>query len=161
MYGEPTDVDGECNARLFIADNYGDNSATIRCKLAPDHEGLHQKQFDRAGGPVTITWAADERERCDHGCGQWKDDHGSETVQCPKDADDHEYSECAFCHDGDPAKTCAACGKAYYYEAGHKRRCPNEPFECAACGQSGLGVHTCPTPVEAGTDEDPFKAEPV
>lgn len=32
MYGEPEDVDGECNARLYIGDNYGDNHATMRCQ---------------------------------------------------------------------------------------------------------------------------------
>lgn len=94
MFGEPQDVDGECNARLFIADNYGDNSATIRCQLAPNHEGSHREQFEREGGQVTITWIADERRKCDHDCGQWEHDHRSETIQCPRDADDHEYSDC-------------------------------------------------------------------
>src|SRR5437870_2610142 len=74
MNGEPDDVEGECNARLFIADNYGDNSATIRCQRPIDHEGPHQETFARKG-PVTVTWAVDERQRCDHGCGQWDHDH--------------------------------------------------------------------------------------
>jgi hypothetical protein len=127
MWGEPEDVEGECNARLYIADNYGDNSATIRCQLAPDHEGLHREQFDRDGGQVTITWVADERRRCDHGCGQWERDHEDETIRCPKDADDHESSDCALCHPGEPALTCEACGKTHYWAAGHEMHCPKAP----------------------------------
>ena len=56
MFG-PKDVDGECNARLKLADDFGDNPVTFRCGLKPDHEGLHEEGFDSAaGGWVTITW---------------------------------------------------------------------------------------------------------
>lgn len=149
MVDEPEDVEDECNARLFIADNHGDNTATMRCQLPPDHEGLHREEFTRAGGPVVITWTADERERCSHGCGQWNHDHAcyaddGETVRCPRLADDHEYSDCAYCHPGETPTTCAACGKSYYYGEGHKRHCPKEPFTCAICGESGLGPHDWP-----------------
>lgn len=144
MLGEPSDADGECNARLFIADNYGDNSASIRCQLARGHDDLHREQFERSGGTVTITWVADERERCDHGCGQWDHDH-REDVLCPKDDDDHEYSDCPHCHPGEPPLTCAACGKTHYYEVGHKRHCPKEPYTCATCGESGEGPHDWPS----------------
>jgi hypothetical protein len=148
MHGEPDDTEGECNARLFIGDNYGDGTATMRCQLALDHEGLHQEQFERKGGPVTITWAADERERCDHGCGQWDHAHGSrhddDAIRCPRDADDHEYSDCAFCHAGEEPQTCAACGGTHYYEEGHKRHCPKAPFSCVVCGESGIGPHDWP-----------------
>ena len=106
MFGEPNDVEGECNACLFIADNYGDNSATIRCQLPLNHEGQHRETFERHGGPVTIAWTVDERRRCDHGCGQWEHQHGREDITCPKDAEDHEYSECAFCHPKREAKIC-------------------------------------------------------
>ena len=145
MFGEPQDEESECNARVFIADNYGDGSATIRCQLAPNHEGLHKEEFDREGGTVTITWVTDERKRCDHGCGQWKHDHDRETVACPRDADDHEFSDCAFCHPGMDAQTCGACGGTYFYEIGHKRHCPKEPFTCETCGESGLGPHGWPS----------------
>ena len=148
MFGEPQDEEGECNARLFIGDNYGDNSATIRCQLAPDHDGVHREQFEREGGAVTITWVVDEREKCDHGCGRWRHAHDhdrdDERAVCPKDADDHEFSDCAFCHPGDPATTCVACGKTYYYETGHKRHCSQEPYTCATCGESGVGPHDWP-----------------
>lgn len=125
MLGEPADVPGDCNARLFVADNYGDNHATIRCQLAADHEGLHQERFVRhRGGEVVITWESDEREKCDHGCGQWRDTHDAEGVACPKDADDHEYSDCAYCNPGVEGATCAACGRTYYYAEGHSQCCP-------------------------------------
>lgn len=142
MFGEPSDVDGECNARLFLADNYGDNHATIRCQLAPGHEELHQEKC--RNGTVTITWATDERKRCDHGCGQWRHDHRAEAVVCPLDATDHEYSDCAYCNPGETGAECAECGKTYYYEEGHKRDCPGRPFACTDCGENGVGVHACP-----------------
>lgn len=139
MFGEPKDIDGECNARLFLSDNYGDNHTTLRCQLAPDHEELHQEQC--RDGTVTITWTTDGRKKCDHGCDQWEHAHDD---ACPKDADDHEYSDCAFCHPGEPSQTCDACGKTYYYEWGHKRDCTGRPFTCTTCGENGVGSHTCP-----------------
>lgn len=62
MWGEPQNVDGQCNARLYIGDIYGDNHATMRCQLEPEHNGPHQEIFQRSGKPVTITWYVDERE---------------------------------------------------------------------------------------------------
>jgi hypothetical protein len=156
MFGEPEDVDGECNACLFIADNYGDNSATIRCQLAPKHEGLHREQFERKGGTVTITWVADERRRCDHGCGQWTHRHDRDDA-CPKYADDHEWSDCAYCHPGQESKTCKDCGKAIYAEESHKRHCTGQFFACTDCGENGQGAHVCPKAIEEfvgrGSDE--------
>ena len=145
MWGEPKDADHECNARLFISDNYGDGTATMRCQLAPNHDGLHKEEFMREGGTVTVTWVVDERKKCDHGCGQWDQSHDDENVTCPKDADDHEFSDCAFCHVGDPAQTCGACGKTHYYEEGHKRHCPKAPYSCTICGESGVGPHDWPS----------------
>lgn len=100
MDGEPKDVDGECNARLFIGDNFGDGTATMRCQLMSGHAGLHQEQFQRTGGPVTITWTADERRKCDHGCGHWEHDHHREHVhaQCPLYRDDHDWDTCTYCN---------------------------------------------------------------
>jgi hypothetical protein len=126
MWGEPEDKEGACNARLFIHDNYGDGNATMCCQLAPNHEGLHQEEFSRPGGPVVVTWVADERERCDHGCGQWRTSHNDPNVPCPKDAADHVDAHCAFCSVGETAETCAACGQIYYWQPGHKNVCPKE-----------------------------------
>lgn len=114
MFGEPEDVNGECNACLFLGDNYGDNHTTIRCQLPLNHEGLHQEQFERRGHPVTITWAVDEREKCNHGCGQWKHTHRDEAIECPKDADGHNISTCAFCHPDREPHPCPDCGTMIY-----------------------------------------------
>lgn len=60
-YGEPEDVSGECNAHLYIGDNFGDNHATIRCQLKPGHDGEHVERFKRDEGNVEIRWELDER----------------------------------------------------------------------------------------------------
>ena len=61
MFGPPDDVEGQCNARLYLADDYGDNSATMRCSLSSSHEGLHEERFSRSGFPVIVQWEKDER----------------------------------------------------------------------------------------------------
>jgi hypothetical protein len=61
MFGPPEDVAGECNAHLYIGDDYGDNHATMRCSLTPGHEGPHKEEFNRGGKPVVITWWVDQR----------------------------------------------------------------------------------------------------
>ncbi len=60
--GEPDDVDGQCNARLYISDNWGDNHATMRCGLAAGHDGLHKKEYGPTSQTVTISWLRDERQ---------------------------------------------------------------------------------------------------
>lgn len=62
MFGEPEDIDGECNAHLYIGDNFGDNHATMRCQLEPGHDGPHKEEFERNRKPVIVTWYFDERE---------------------------------------------------------------------------------------------------
>jgi hypothetical protein len=158
MFGEPAAVAGECNACLFIGDNYGDGTATMRCQLAPGHDGVHREVFEREGGPVTITWVADERKKCDHGCGQWRHDHRDESISCPNDADDHAFSDCAYCHPNSTALTCSACDKTYYYEEGHKWHCAGA-FACTDCGENGFGVHVCPKRSD-GSFDDPFNHVP-
>lgn len=97
-YGEPEDVDDECNARLFVGDNFGDNHATFRCSLAPQHVGPHcEVHNSREAGVVTVTWEKDERSRCNH-CGQWEHDHDDKT--CPRYADDHDFDTCELCQNG-------------------------------------------------------------
>ena len=58
MYGEPKDVEGECNARLYIGDDFGDNTATMRCSMSPGHPLPHRECCSR----FTVTWNKDERE---------------------------------------------------------------------------------------------------
>jgi hypothetical protein len=67
LTGEPLDVDGECNARLYIGDNYEDNHVTMRCSLQPKHEGLHAVKIIRDGQdePITISWSNDEHDNED------------------------------------------------------------------------------------------------
>ena len=62
MWGEPEDVDGECNAHLYIGDNFGDNHATMRCQLELGHDGPHKEEFKRGGKPVVVTWYIDEKD---------------------------------------------------------------------------------------------------
>jgi hypothetical protein len=63
MFGSPEDVEGQCNAHLYISDDFGDNSATMRCQLTPNHEGPHKEVFQRFAKPVEITWYQDEKEK--------------------------------------------------------------------------------------------------
>jgi len=58
----PRDVQGECNARLYIGDDYGDNRATMRCQLSEGHEGKHEEKYDHNEGEVVIQWDGDDRE---------------------------------------------------------------------------------------------------
>jgi len=62
MYGPPKEVEGQCNALLYLSDDYGDNFCTIRCKLIPGHDGLHVEKFSRDGKLVKIIWEKDERD---------------------------------------------------------------------------------------------------
>lgn len=159
MFGEPGDEDGECNARLFIGDNYGDGTATMRCQLAPGHDGVHREEFEREGGMVTITWVRDERQKCDHGCGKWEHEHGgSERSSCPKYAYEHEYSDCTYCHPGEDPKTCEKCGKTCYWLEGHKRSCPNET--CESCGELGHTTRWCPKAIAEFHGVDDFAIAP-
>lgn len=70
MYGKPKDTPGECNAHLYIADDWGDNTATIRCQLEKGHSGLHRESFRREG-KVIIEWEVDERS-LDENEDDWK-----------------------------------------------------------------------------------------
>jgi hypothetical protein len=63
MFGPPKPVEGKCNARFYIADDYGDNHATIQCQLDKGHGGDHCESGRRdANGLPTfkITWSFDE-----------------------------------------------------------------------------------------------------
>jgi len=65
MFGKPEDTEGECNAHLYLGDDYGDNETTIRCQLPKGHEGTHCEWFYRGDGKVTIAWEQDEREEAE------------------------------------------------------------------------------------------------
>lgn len=62
--GEPKDQPEECNARLYIGDNYGDNHATMRCQRAPGHPGLHREEYSSGDQEVAVEWKNDESMIC-------------------------------------------------------------------------------------------------
>ncbi|EGQ60915.1 hypothetical protein GGI1_03391 [Acidithiobacillus sp. GGI-221] len=46
-----------CGRHMSIADDMGDNEASIRCQLPRGHEGPHQEQYTSySHGAVTITF---------------------------------------------------------------------------------------------------------
>lgn len=50
-----------CNAELHIADDYGDNHATIKCQREEGHDGSHEERF-RKETMVVITFWCDDRD---------------------------------------------------------------------------------------------------
>lgn len=59
MFGTQEDIEGQCNSHCYIADDYGDNHATIRCQLPQNHKGKH-REVSR-DGKLIIEWEEDER----------------------------------------------------------------------------------------------------
>jgi len=72
MFGPPKDVKDECNAHLYIGDDYGDNKATMRCQLPKGHDGPHKKVFRE--GSVRLEWDVDERAR--------EEEYHRATIEC-------------------------------------------------------------------------------
>jgi hypothetical protein len=56
----PKDITGQCNAHLYLSDDFSDSHITIRCNLKERHKGKHQNCFGRG----TVTWEKDERYVC-------------------------------------------------------------------------------------------------
>lgn len=51
-----------CEAELHIADDFGDNHATMRCQRAVDHVGWHREEYKRYGEKqVIVIWEGDSR----------------------------------------------------------------------------------------------------
>jgi len=93
MFGKPKDVEGECNAHLYLGDDYGGGTATIRCSLQKGHIGLHYEGFTRGKGRVSTTWDEDEKHFCGvNGCKALIDDCEDHTVEEQLDAEE-ERSE--------------------------------------------------------------------
>jgi len=77
MFGPPKDIEGQCNCRFEIADDYGDNHATMLCQLTPGHEREHEERwFYQAAGqrfeailrwPASNTYDEEEPSPCE-GC---------------------------------------------------------------------------------------------
>jgi hypothetical protein len=50
-----------CEATMTIADDYGDNEATIHCQLEAGHAGPHEEKFERDDcGSVCIQWTGEK-----------------------------------------------------------------------------------------------------
>ena len=75
----PQDVPGECNAHLSIGDDFGDNSATMRCSLKAGHDGKHREEW---GEGCVVEWIKDMRE-----------------PPCEHDWEHHHYKTCRKCHE--------------------------------------------------------------
>ncbi len=52
---------GKCNARLYLGDDYGDGTCTMKCGLHEKHIGNHEEIFLRNSDEVFISWKVDER----------------------------------------------------------------------------------------------------
>jgi hypothetical protein len=63
MFGPPEDIEGKCNARLHIGDDFGDNTSTHLCALDPGHEGPHREEWGCKDQKVCLTWTFDEGDR--------------------------------------------------------------------------------------------------
>ncbi len=53
-------MSNQCSAKLYLGDDYGDNTCTIKCQLPKMHPGKHEEKFDR-NGEVLVSWVKDER----------------------------------------------------------------------------------------------------
>lgn len=60
MYGPKPDEPGMCNAELHIADDYGDNVATMKCQLESGHEGRHVEVW--RDGLAKVEWEGNDAE---------------------------------------------------------------------------------------------------
>ena len=49
-----------CKAKVYIADDYGDNHATMKCQLKNGHDGPHQEEFGLGKQKVKVIWSKDE-----------------------------------------------------------------------------------------------------
>jgi hypothetical protein len=47
---------GNCLATLFIADDLGENFATMGCQLPKGHPGPCREEYDTFGIHVCVTW---------------------------------------------------------------------------------------------------------
>jgi hypothetical protein len=65
-FGEPKDVEGECNAHLYIGDNFGDSHATMRCQLPKGHLDFHREEYGQGNvfykSGVGVLWLEDQRD---------------------------------------------------------------------------------------------------
>lgn len=58
--GPQPDRPGKCNAVLSIGDDYGDNSATMKCQLDPGHDGPHVEDWESGKYKCHLEWKEDD-----------------------------------------------------------------------------------------------------
>ena len=56
-----------CKSELHIADDFGDNRATMHCQLEEEHDGKHREEFRFQEGEsgahcCVLEWEGDDRE---------------------------------------------------------------------------------------------------
>jgi len=64
----PKDIPGECNARIYVWEDYnGDSYSGVRCSLKEGHEGFHKASYndEYRAGDIIIQWEKDSREWCE------------------------------------------------------------------------------------------------
>jgi hypothetical protein len=94
MFGPQKDKPNQCNARMFLGDDYGDNDATFRCQLPVGHEGPHQEKFERKQMAPTDIWPNPPKS-CGKAVISWEFD---ERFDCPYHGVQNT-SECRVCDD--------------------------------------------------------------
>lgn len=63
LFGTPANIEGACNARQYLTDDYMNHQAIFRCERTPGHDGPHSETLNRPNGrTTTITWTEDDRE---------------------------------------------------------------------------------------------------
>ncbi len=122
----PEDVPGQCNARLYIGDDHGDNHATMRCGEEPSHLPPHRERYERSDGGqhVEITWTQDERNTCDECKGKF-----DEVVYCENCQRDL-CTECFKMED-----YCSGCSQTICGKCWPTHKCPHtcDGNDCHAC----------------------------
>lgn len=66
MFDQTTNIPTKCGACLYLGDDFGDNTATLRCTEPIEHHPPHRKLYVRRDGSqrIEVTWTEDEREQC-------------------------------------------------------------------------------------------------
>jgi hypothetical protein len=57
----------KCKAELHIADDEGDNHATMICGQQVDHLGPHEERYPRNKTMVIVLWEGDDRSKANRG----------------------------------------------------------------------------------------------
>lgn len=127
MYGPPDDVPGECNARLVIGDDYGDNSCTFRCTLPEGHDGEHQEESRSDKPPpgarkAVMRWEGDDR--ITDVWGEW-----CSCLWLLAEGQDSEWGPPVMPPDW------AAKWKDFQVALGRWKQGNTEPWKCHECGQ--------------------------